>query len=275
VGYSIFSETMADMNYKQIEKAAEEKLPVLFPIAVIEEHGPHLCLGTDTYLTYQLCKDIKSGLMDLGIDSIIVPPYYWGINSVTGGFHGSFTIQPETMVMVLCDLLVCLDKWGFRNIFLFNFHGDFKHNITISNAVKKAHLELGADAYFIVPDFFIQRAGLTGSEEYLLVHPTSHEPKPPTQYADIHAGDFETSLMAKYFPDLVDMDLALKLEPSRTTYEQLRIWQQGGEKAKAITPLGYCGDPSKADTKKAQIYKEEMVRGIPQILYKHITGRDI
>ena len=41
MGYSIFSETMADMTFQQIERAAEQKLPVLFPIAVIEEHGPH------------------------------------------------------------------------------------------------------------------------------------------------------------------------------------------------------------------------------------------
>jgi creatinine amidohydrolase len=51
MSYSIFSETMADMTYQQIETAAGEKQLVLFPIAVMEEHGPHLCTGTDTYLT--------------------------------------------------------------------------------------------------------------------------------------------------------------------------------------------------------------------------------
>ncbi|MGI6669780.1 MAG: creatininase family protein [Acetivibrionales bacterium] len=40
---------MADMNYLQVKEATEKGLPVLFPVAVIEEHGPHLCLGTDTY----------------------------------------------------------------------------------------------------------------------------------------------------------------------------------------------------------------------------------
>ena len=61
MSYSIFSETMADMTYQQIEKAAERKVPILFPIAVIEEHGPHLCLGTDTYIIYNLCKKIRKG----------------------------------------------------------------------------------------------------------------------------------------------------------------------------------------------------------------------
>jgi len=47
MGYSIFSDTMADMTFQQIEDAAKKNIPVLFPIAVIEEHGPHMCLGTD------------------------------------------------------------------------------------------------------------------------------------------------------------------------------------------------------------------------------------
>ena len=54
MGYSIFSDTMADVTHPQIEQAAAEKQPVLFPIAVTEEHGPHMCLGTDTYLTYKI-----------------------------------------------------------------------------------------------------------------------------------------------------------------------------------------------------------------------------
>lgn len=57
--YSIFSETMVDMKYTEIEKAAQEKWPVLLPIGVIEEHGPHMCLGTDVYLIYNLCKIVK------------------------------------------------------------------------------------------------------------------------------------------------------------------------------------------------------------------------
>ena len=138
MSYSIFHDTMADMTYQEIEKAAEQKLPVIFPIAVIEEHGPHLCLGTDTYLTYSLSRYVKKGLSDLGIESLIAPPFYWGINVATGGFAGSFTVKPETMISVLCDILECLKEWGFENIFLLNFHGDLKHNVTILESVRKA-----------------------------------------------------------------------------------------------------------------------------------------
>ena len=271
MSYSIFSETMADMTYQQIEKAAKQKLPILFPIAVIEEHGPHMCLGTDTYLTYNFCKKVRKGLLDMGFDCLIAPPYYWGINIATNGFAGTFTVKPETMISVLCDLLGCLKSWGFENIFLFNFHGDFKHNLTILNAAKKAYEELGIGAYFIVPDFFLRRAGLSGKEPYVIAQPT--QPETPSEYLDLHAGGLETSLMVNDFPELVDVDLARSLKSSLTTFRDLKIWQHGGEKAKEITPLGYCGNPSAIDLEAAKAFEEEMIENVSKIICDFLRGK--
>jgi hypothetical protein len=155
---------MADMTFQQIEDAATKKLPVLFPIGVIEEHGPHLPLGTDTYLAYQSCRHVKQALSELGVAALIAPPFYWGINHVTSGFAGSFTVRPETMVDVLCDALVCLKTWGFEQVFPLNEHGDFVHLATILAAVRKAHEELGVGAYFIVPEYQLGAYGLVGDE---------------------------------------------------------------------------------------------------------------
>lgn len=270
MSYSIFQDTMADMNYQQIELAAEKKLPVLFPIAVIEEHGPHLCLGTDTYLTYQLCRYVKQGLLKHGMESLIVPPYYWGINVATNGFAGSFTVKPETMTAVMCDLLECLKTWGFDKIFLFNFHGDSKHNATILESARKAYEELGVGVHFIVPEFFLKRAGISGEKPYLLVQkdkpiPQGKNEKPP-EFLDIHAGGFETSLMIKDFPDLVDIELAKTLQSSRTTGEGIRTWVQGGKKAREVTPLGYCGDPSQISMEAAIAFENEMAGDLPKVI---------
>ena len=39
-GYSIFHETMVDMTYQDVEDAAKQNTIVLWPMGVIEEHGP-------------------------------------------------------------------------------------------------------------------------------------------------------------------------------------------------------------------------------------------
>lgn len=82
------------MTYQQVEEAAARGLPVLFPIAVIEEHGPHLPLATDTYIAHEMCMSAKRGLAALGQSSLVAPPLYWGINRATSGFAGSFTVRP-------------------------------------------------------------------------------------------------------------------------------------------------------------------------------------
>jgi creatinine amidohydrolase len=270
MSYSIFSETMADMTYEQIEEAASKNLPVLFPMAVIEEHGPHMCLGTDAYLTYDFTRDVKKSLLASGVESIIAPIYYWGINAAMNGFAGSFTVRSETMVAVLCDLLRCLKDWGFEQIFLLNVHGDFEHNLAMTEAARRANEEFGLRVYSVVTEFFLKRAKLHGREPYILTY--SMEFDTFSQYLDIHAGSFETSLMVNQFPDLVDIDKAQSLSSSRTTVEGLRTWLKGGLKAREVTPLGYLGDPSAIDTRAAMESNARMVDDIVNAI--HATLRN-
>ena len=270
MSYSIFSETMADMTYQQIEEAASKNLPVLFPIAVIEEHGPHMCLGTDTYLTYNFARDVKKGLLASGVESIIAPIYYWGINAAMNGFAGSFTVRPETMVSILCDLLRCLKNWGFAQIFLLNVHGDFEHNLAMTEAARRANKEFGLRVYSAVTEFFLNRAKLHGSEPYIITYAMEFDAS--SQYLDIHAGSFETSLMVDQFPNLIDIDKAQSLSSSRTTVEGLKTWLKGGLRAREVTPLGYLGDPSAINTRAAMESKARMVNEIVKAV--HATLRN-
>lgn len=41
---NIFKDTMSEMTYEQVEKLVEQEAIVLFPVGIIEEHGPHLPL---------------------------------------------------------------------------------------------------------------------------------------------------------------------------------------------------------------------------------------
>jgi creatinine amidohydrolase len=90
---------------------------------------------------------------------------------------------------------------------------------------------------------------------------------------DIHAGGSETSLMVKNFSELVNIDLARSLKSSLTTLDGLKIWQQGGEKAKEVTPLGYCGNPSEIDLEKANAFEKRMIKEIPQMIFDFLKGK--
>ena len=167
---NILDETMAHLSYVEIEKAAEEGTPVLFPIGVIEEHGPHLPLAVDVYGSYLQSRIIKSELEKKGIKVLIAPPFYWGINVATASFGGSFSCREETVISVLWDAMASLKRWGFDQVFFVNHHLDGGHVKAVDKAIQKARSEIGIKAYWITDPFVANRLGYKGDEDHLILH---------------------------------------------------------------------------------------------------------
>src|SRR5688572_13614408 len=83
---SVFSGTMAEMTYKELEEATRNGAVALWALGSIEEHGPHLPLATDVYIPTAQLLPVQQRLAERKIESVIVPAYYWGVNQVTGSF---------------------------------------------------------------------------------------------------------------------------------------------------------------------------------------------
>src|SRR4030042_4511238 len=157
---NIFEDTMAHMTYVQVEEAAREGAIVLFPVGVIEEHGPHLPLAVDVYGSYLRSRAVKSELQKRGIKSLIAPPFYWGINVATGSFGGSFTCREETVISVLSDGMASLKSWGFDQVFFINHHMDGGHMKALDKAIRTARSEIGIGAYLVIDSFFLKGLGM-------------------------------------------------------------------------------------------------------------------
>jgi len=237
-GYSIFHETMADMTWPEVQQAAKAKAIVLLPIGVIEEHGPHMGLGTDTYLVYYAGKTVRSELEKRNIQAIVAPPFYWGINTSTGSFPGSFTVRKETMKAVLYDIHASLQKWGFTQVVSLNLHGDQDHCVAILEAIQEIRKELRMEASGVCGESALDRFGLTGQEPFVIV-----QKEPTFGYRDVHAGAAETGAMLAHFPDQVNLELARTLQPQES-----------------FSPLGYWGAPAKFDVEAARQFDEARYR---------------
>ena len=269
-GYSIFHETMVDMNWPDVEKAAEQGAVVLLPTAVIEEHGPHMSCGIDTYGAYLVCKLTRRELESRGIKTLIAPPFYWGINATTHVFPGTFTVRKETMKALLHDILSSLKSWGFNDIFNLNFHGDGQHCITVLESIVDARETLGLNAYCVLSEMEIMRYGLSGNEPFIVSRQSPPSDEQPQEFLDIHAGADETGIVAAFFPEQVDTDLARTLEPTQITYQQVTQWLTN---ARRITPLGYLGDPAGFDTEAARKYLEADCILIADSIEQQITEK--
>lgn len=257
---SIFAGTMAEMRFPEIAEAAKRGASIVWALGVIEEHGPHLPLGTDVYAPSAILRRAKALLLERQVETLILPPFYWGVNQVTGAFPGSVDIRPELMVEVIVDVCRSMKKDGFQRVFCLSGHGDASHNRAIFDGVTKGRVATEIDMSMLIPPIMLDRLQLDAKDPRVTRYEPEDEPQP--QYADVHAGATETSVMLAVAPELVRSDIVAQLEPTRFDRADLAEWRKGQQVAAAKTPLGYLGDPASATVERGFRRVESQARAI-------------
>jgi len=271
-GYSIFEGTLADMTWPEVERAAADDTPILVPVAVIEQHSHHLPLATDTYGAYLLCSLIQKDLAARGIQVLIAPPYYFGVNATTAMFPGSINVRPELMRDMLIEVLENYAAWGLTRQFIVNHHGDPLHNRAIVETIQALRAQGVETTYFLggmIQGFvdaayqgtFHQPLPLTG--DAVLRSPESEATRTATARLtrstgpDIHAGERETSLIMRWFPEtMADGVDPAGLEAVPDTVREFQEAEKTGG-WRRLSPAGHIGDPAKASPENGEIYALE------------------
>lgn len=265
---NVFSDTIAEMTWMEVEQAARNDAVLLWSFGVIEQHGPHLPCGTDVYIPQARLREVKAILKDRGIEALIVPPYYWGINVVSGAFPASYKVRPETMKALMADLFQNFKDDGFSTVFCFSGHGDRLHNLTIHEGISAAAQSTGIDISFVADTALLLRLGIALDDPCVTVHksgsgklfgsltasPSSfdEDEDSPPKYIDVHAGQWETSMMLCSCPDLVHDEVRRALVSTDYGPDDLAEWRKGFEHARAKTPQGYFGDPAAASLEEGR-----------------------
>ena len=256
--HGLFEGTMAHMTGPQVASAAARGAYVLLPVGVIEAHGPHLPTGTDAMLATRICHLVRQYATR---EAVVAPPCFWGINSILGSFPGSMDISPETARLLMTDIVRSLLSQGFADVLLVSHHGDMAHNQMILGLVRAAQAQghpgvrwLYAPARWVM----IERLGLCATDPAFV--PWSPTPAlgrfRTTGVLGVHADEYETAGMVRYFPETVDYDRLRGLPPTRLDAADLAEWRTGGEAARRLTPDGYFGAPNPVDPDLWRYYDE-------------------
>ena len=185
----------------------------------------------------------------------------------SGAFPGSFTVRKSTMKALIYDILASLNRWGVKYVFNVNLHGDSEHCTTLFEAIKEARIDIGIRAFSVISEFEARRFAFTGQEHHVLIYKDIVDDiidspqddttdSPQNEYIDIHAGEGETSLMLKYFPNQVDVEKAKILKPTNLKFPDLLEWRKGWSDARKLTPLCYFGDPASYEKVNASCNNE-------------------
>ena len=208
---------------QDLDSVDKEKTVVLLPIAAIEQHGPHLPVGTDSIILEGLLQEfVKTQQGTFGDSNVVIAPQlYVGKSNEHLGFCGTMTLTAKTLYDVIDELTDSIVKSGFKRIILTNSHGG---NTDLLNlASRDLRIKYGVEVYVFdwwFTDFW---------QDLLKDVKESDSP-----YGVFHACELETSLMLKLQPESVHMDRAADETPDamfekKSVHHPLRPRQHGLE----------------------------------------------
>jgi len=213
--------------------ALSKDMPVLIPIAALEQHGHHLPLFTDSLLTAEIVRRVAERFAG----RVLFAPLMWLGNSHHHlDFAGTLSAEPRCYLDMLESMAENFLHHGFRRIVFFNGHG--------GNDVP------GKQAVFELRQKYRQRADL------LLLFATywnAGESKAGaeagcTQQQMGHACEWETSMILRLDPGLAgDYANAPDVDAGRPFTPATRGWvtQDRSER-------GHIGSPRLATAEKGE-----------------------
>lgn len=162
------------------------RLAVMAPGSV-EQHGPHLPLGTDAFAADALAEEVARKL-----NTILVPLPLVGVSPYHLSWAGSLSFQPQTMIAVIEDICECLANHGVDKVLFVNWHEGNTATLRLAGDSVQRKFKIRvviAESHIITNKLFGERAQLT------------------------HAGNMETAAVMMYDPSLVDLTRATNPTP--------------------------------------------------------------
>jgi creatinine amidohydrolase len=104
-----------ELTAAELRAKAEAGAVVLMPVGSMEQHGPHLPVGVDTFLSEGLCRAAAETLA--AEMAVVVAPTLWcGMAEHHMAYGGTFTLDIPTYRAVLGCLLKSLERHGFKRV---------------------------------------------------------------------------------------------------------------------------------------------------------------
>jgi creatinine amidohydrolase len=232
-------QTLATDDFRGLDP---DRTVVVLPVAAVEQHGPHLPLGTDALISRGI---VDATLARLGVQQtvLVLPPLEIGASAEHMDFAGTLSIDNTTLSAVWLDVGASVARAGLRKLVILNTHGGQR------SIVDLAALRLRIDHDMLVArcNYFSFGApdGLFDADEW------SH---------GIHGGEVETSLMLHLHPELVRREALQDFASLGSHLARGNRWLGVekpvgiGWKAQDLNTAGVAGNAARADAGRGASY---------------------
>lgn len=255
-----------ELSWKQINGLNRDKTIFFLPISPLEEHGPHLPVGTDLLTSrdsaIEAIKILNKKNPDL--NCVILPSVPVGFCKFNTDFPGSISVSSKTVRDIVYGTGSALGNHGFKYLVVCTYHMAAGHLKGIYSAMKKLRSKYDMNVCEPWGPYFHNKE--VEKREPKLGFDTSKE---------VHGGFRETSLMKYQYPYLVDEGY----KELQSIYRDLNSPRTVGKKFKELgLKQGYVGSPARADADYGRWFFNETVNcyvEAAQNLYEGKEQRDL
>ena len=256
---------LLNLTWIELEALDKNHSIVLVPLSPIEEHGPHLPLGTDIFGAQDIAETAAGYLCEENplLQVVLAPTIPLGCAPITADFPGTISLRGTTLFHLLVDFCTGLAKSGFKYIIITNHHLDSVHLKAILEAIETVTEEFKVK--------IIETAGRILYSGITIDEIVEGQQLGISMKTEVHADVRETSYIKYRYPHL------LKNTPEHLPAVLINVSDELRKGIKTFKAMGaeqgYIGSPALATKKLGKIHLEEHARLIAEMAVKLITGQ--
>ena len=245
-----------EMTWQDIAGAAgaTARWIAVLPLAAVEQHGPHLPLGVDTYIAEAYLARVQK-LLPADLPVTFLPVQRIGVSAEHLSFPGTLTLSAATAMAAWTELGESLARAGVRKLVLVTSHGG---NVAAMELVARdLRTRLGMLAVTVGWHRFGYPDGAFSADE---------------KKHGIHGGDIETSLMLAAQPATVRMAEAPNATPATIAmageFKWLGAYRPAGFAwmTQDLHPSGAVGNATLASATKGEAALDHGAKAFVELL---------
>ncbi len=236
------------LTWPEMNGAIARQPVVILPTGATEQHGRHLPIDVDLFLTESICLEV--GRRAEGA-VLVLPPVGYGLNLHHIDFPGTIHIEPEVFVAFCLNITKSVAYHGFEKIVLVNGHGS---NVPLVDTIAR-RTTLGTDS-------------LCAAVHYPWLAMEAFNAIKETEVT-AHADEFETSLYLHLAPERVQMDQAAADDDVMGAYvssDSTSPYARFNDYWSRWTDLGVHGDARTATAAKGKLIFETTVTRLLELV---------
>jgi creatinine amidohydrolase len=210
---------------------------LIIPVGALEQHGPHLPLGSNVLISRRVGVDLST---EFGV--LRAPTMYYGVNVRSEReYAGTASLRQKTLHRVLNELLAAWEDHGVREFIMITAHRHEPHLDALATLIT------GGARVRVVSLWDVDVADLLEK-----------------QPGALHACEAETSVMLFLYPELVRMDRARDFHLPEEEFER---YVRGQLPAPPPGGAGTVGSPTAATAAKGEAIYHRIMHAVRRAVF--------